>query len=292
MLKAIIFASVLVSPTFAMDKVIYGGEDNRKDFYDVSEAMQKLAASTVALVEQNQIYFDNQSLAHIGQRTLEDENQMCSDEPFIHQPAAASCSGFLVAPNIVVTAGHCVEDEYSCRSFNYVFDYKADTAEQDKFRVNRSKVYRCKRVIKSVLDDQYMPQDTGLEMDYAIIELDRDVTDREPLKMRTEGKLEDNAELVVIGHPSGLPVKITDGATVMNNQYDAWFSANLDTFGGNSGSAVFNRKTGLVEGILVRGESDYDFDYEKLCTFSNHCDESCEGEDVTRIAPVVEALGL
>ena len=102
MLKAIIFASVLVSPTFAMDKVIYGGEDNRKDFYDVSEAMQKLAASTVALVEQNQIYFDNQSLAHIGQRTLEDENQMCSDEPFIHQPAAASCSGFLVAPNIVL----------------------------------------------------------------------------------------------------------------------------------------------------------------------------------------------
>ncbi|MEK7233144.1 MAG: S46 family peptidase [Elusimicrobiota bacterium] len=34
-----------------------------------------------------------------------------------------------------------------------------------------------------------------------------------------------------------------------------FFVANLDTYGGNSGSAVFNVETNLVEGILLRSES-------------------------------------
>ena len=44
--------------------------------------------------------------------------------------------------------------------------------------------------------------------------------------------------LVVIGHPSGLPTKIADGAWVRNNESEYYFVTNLDTFGGNSGSAV------------------------------------------------------
>jgi V8-like Glu-specific endopeptidase len=40
---------------------------------------------------------------------------------------------------------------------------------------------------------------------------------------------------------------------------DPWLIANLDTFGGNSGSAVFDTDA-LVGGILVGGARDYDID--------------------------------
>ncbi len=74
-------------------------------------------------------------------------------------------------------------------------------------------------------------------------------------------------KLYVIGHPSGLPTKVADGAQVCT-QKGTHFSANLDTYGGNSGSAVFNAKTNEVVGILVRGANDYTYDMGRRCTIS------------------------
>ena len=117
--------------------------------------------------------------------------------------------------------------------------------------------------------------------DYAVVELDRPVTGRSPLMFRTSGQISDNAGLVVIGHPSGIPTKVAGGANV-RSQDNGFFVANLDTYGGNSGSAVFNSQSGVVEGILVRGERD--FVYQGNCKVSKVCEnESCRGEDVTRI---------
>jgi hypothetical protein len=68
-----------------------------------------------------------------------------------------------------------------------------------------------------------------------------------------------------------------------------FFVANLDTYGGNSGSAVFNAATGLVEGILVRGEQDYV--QKGDCRVSNVCPaDGCRGEDVTKIAAVADKI--
>lgn len=109
-----------------------------------------------------------------------------------------------------------------------------------------------------------------------------------PLKFRESGTAGDGEQLVVIGHPSGLPTKIAGGAKIRSGEA-AYFTANLDTFGGNSGSAVFNATTGIVEGILVRGELDYVSDIVdgKVCKRANKCsDDGCDGEDVTRITSV------
>ena len=58
-------------------------------------------------------------------------------------------------------------------------------------------------------------------------------------------------------------------------------SLHLDTYGGNSGSPVFNAATHEVEGILVRGETD--FTSNGTCNVSLVCPTSgCRGEDVTR----------
>lgn len=66
-----------------------------------------------------------------------------------------------------------------------------------------------------------------------------------------------------------------------------FFVANLDSFGGNSGSAVFNVTTEEVEGILVRGEADYKKKPGSSCGTPFKCkDDACRGEDVTYIGNV------
>jgi V8-like Glu-specific endopeptidase len=117
--------------------------------------------------------------------------------------------------------------------------------------------------------------------DYAVVKLSRPVTGHTPLNVRRQGNLEVNTPLFVVGHPAGLPVKWADGARVRSLK-STYFIANLDTYGGNSGSAIFNANTREVEGILVRGEADYTMRGE--CRISYRCgNDECGGEAGTFI---------
>jgi V8-like Glu-specific endopeptidase len=144
-------------------------------------------------------------------------------------------------------------------------------------------VYSCKKIISQSLD-------RTTKDDFALIELDRKVKGRTPLKFRTSGKPSVGDELVVIGHPSGLPTKIADGAQVKTLE-GTHFLANLDTYGGNSGSAVFNVATGEIEGILVRGATDYVVNGN--CRTSNRIgNDEGEGEGVTYITNIKALMDM
>lgn len=268
----------------AVQKVIYG-DDNRRDVYEVTNPMfLEMARSTAALINQGNLSVVGDT-TKVNGRALGDSRGLCQDEPFREQVAAANCSGFLVAPNMLVTAGHCIRSESQCKGYGYVFGFETETQGQTEYSVPNENVYKCKRLVKTVLNSW------GDKLDYAVVELDRPVTGRTAMPFRKSGKVTDGQEIVVIGHPSGLPTKIADGAFVRNNSDSIYFSANLDTYGGNSGSAVFNVTTGEIEGILVRGENDYT--RSGSCTVSNQCPmDGCRGEDVTRITNVAEIMNL
>tara|TARA_B100001971_G_scaffold111365_1_gene102405 strand:- start:33552 stop:34451 length:900 start_codon:yes stop_codon:yes gene_type:complete len=259
--------------------VVYG-DDNRVDVYASNNQFYvDLAASTAAMIKNSNLQVLGDEVK-INGRSLEARG-MCASERFSHQSTAASCSGFLVGENLLVTAGHCIENMSDCKSNDWVFDYKVENDTQKNVTVAKTAVYKCKRIIAQDLSRR-------TKDDYALIELDRKVTDRAPLTYRRSGKIKRGTEIVVIGHPSGLPTKIADGAKVrsVNNVY---FQANLDTYGGNSGSAVFNAQTGEVEGILVRGERDYVYNSSKGCYETNYLsDNGGRGEDVTLITNIKE----
>ena len=266
---------VLSLQALAVDKVVYG-EDNRADVYETrNELFLRLARSTAAMIPNTSLRSTGSGMQIAG-RTMA-QRGFCATERFSDQPTAAMCSGFLVAPNLLVTAGHCIQSAANCAANKWVFDYKMTDARTAPSMMASENVYSCKRVISTVLEG-------GNGNDYAIIELDRAVVGRAPLAVRKTGRVAVGTEIVVIGHPTGLPTKVTDGAKVrsLSSQY---FVANLDTYGGNSGSAVFNAKTGVVEGILVRGENDYVT--QAGCKATNYCPENgCRGEDVTFITNV------
>ncbi|MGZ3789973.1 MAG: trypsin-like serine peptidase [Bacteriovorax sp.] len=260
-----------------VDKVIYG-DDNRLDVYESKNVLyKKLATSTAAMIPSSSLERSGNTFI-IRSGTLEGDG-ICSDARFAKQQTAASCSGFLVGRDLLLTAGHCIRSMSDCNTYSWVFDYSNTVSERSIFNINKKDVYKCIQIIDRTYDD-------GNDNDFALVRLDR-ATDREALKFRKWGKIAKTTHLVVIGHPSGLPTKIADDAYIRNNANKYYFQANLDTFGGNSGSAVFNSKTGLVEGILVRGEMDYVLDSISNCYRPKVCKmDECRGEDVTRITNI------
>jgi V8-like Glu-specific endopeptidase len=276
LLFVIILSSLNVMAT---EKVVYG-EDDRVDVYASDNAMfRELSLSTAAMISTSSIRINN-GTASINAQSLESRG-MCSTERFAKQPSAANCSGFLVGEDLLVTAGHCIRSDFSCRSNSWVFDYKVEFEDQSDVTVDASDVYGCKEIISRELNRGNMD-------DWALIRLDRKVTDRRILQFRTSGKVKRGTDLVVIGHPSGLPTKIADGATVRNLR-GTYFTANLDTYGGNSGSAVFDANTGVIEGILVRGATDYV--NRNGCRATNYLpNNGGRGEDVTYITQVAPLM--
>ncbi|MFA7614227.1 MAG: serine protease [Candidatus Caldatribacteriota bacterium] len=265
----------------AKNKVIYG-EDNRVDVVNSNNSLfVELSRSTAAMISSVNLRPDEDAgTTRIVGKTLRSSG-ICATERFANQISAANCSGFLVGENLLVTAGHCIRNNSDCRGYKWVFDYKVDHEDQGEVVVDSTSIYSCKRIVNRSLNS--MNRD-----DWALLELDRNVTDRAPLTYRTSGKPRVQDPLVVIGHPTGIPTKIADGANVRSLS-STYFVANLDTFGGNSGSAVFNAHTGVVEGILVRGTTDYVYNRELKCQVSNVCTNSgCRGEDVTYITNIPE----
>lgn len=269
----------MATEAIAVDKVIYG-DDNRRDLYEVSDPLYlELAESTAAMVSDRAMTIDDNGVVTFKGRTLL-QRGICATEKFVDQETVSSCSGFLVAPDVLVTAGHCVKNEWDCKSQKWVFGVAHKDSTHSKLTVTKDDVYSCSEIISRDLN-------RANKMDYAVIKLDRKVEGRAPLKFRTEGAVEKGDPLVLIGHPTGLPTKVADGAYVRNVENKVFFQTNTDSFGGNSGSAVFNAETGEVEGILVRGEDDYVYSQEKGCREPKKCAMGeCRGEDVTRITEI------
>lgn len=280
MLLALVPIAQAQSIDFESNKLIYG-HDDRYEVDDYSDHDFILKSQSVAMRVSNRKLSEDRedsNFLNFPKRKLQKTiPQICSTERFVEQVSVGDCSAFLIAPNKLVTAGHCMMDQSACSSNKWVFDYKLGTTH-----FNKKDVYSCKNIISQ----RYVYNEKEVS-DYAVIELDRNVLDRNPLEFRINGTVKINTPLLVIGHPMGLPMKITDGGSVskMNDKelvsrFHSWllkknyFTANLDTYAGNSGSPVFNKETGKVEGILVKGADDFVFNKDTLCLESVHLSDS------------------
>ena len=115
-----------------------------------------------------------------------------------------------------------------------------------KVKIKRGNIFKCKKLISQRLTDAepvYAPEEYAAyqkcldmyygeyaymsckpptplswnytnEADYALIQLNRRAWFRKPFKVRTEGEIALGTKLVVIGHPLGLPSKVTNNGEV------------------------------------------------------------------------------
>lgn len=200
---------------------------------------------------------------------------LCEDESFGELPVPAGCSGFLVAPDLVLTAGHCVRDKYACQRNRWVFGFEAG-----KTQLAKKDIYQCAEVVEKM-------ENSGNRMDFALIRLDRPVLDRKPLKIKSEGQVNCKDELMVAGHPYGLPlIYARNGYAHCDKINKDFFHASLDSFAGNSGSPVINLESHVVEGILTTGREDYQLDVENRCYRPVRFSADQAGEGVVKLSSV------
>ncbi|MCB9769146.1 MAG: trypsin-like peptidase domain-containing protein [Candidatus Omnitrophica bacterium] len=263
----------------SIPKVIYGTDD-RMEVYELQNPDLLAAADATMLIvglsylndNQDGTYtIDNESFTDYIERR--DGSPLCPDEPYRLQPVPGNCTGFLVGDDLVVTAGHCMEGSGDCGSNAFVFGFDMIDANTPRLTIDSSEIYYCTEIIDRA--------QSGTGPDWALVRLDRPVTGHKPLEIRRTGKIADGQGLVIMGHPVGLPKKIAGNAAVRSNSAGSYFVANLDSYSGNSGSPVFNAQDLVVEGVLVRGNND--FQLNGNCYESVRCsDTGCRGEDCTR----------
>lgn len=299
---------VILTLSTAASAAIFG-VDNREQIRPTSASFQLARATAISVLSSHYTDVGNSRLS-LAVDTLEN---LCSTERFARDPSLSyGCSGFLVAPDLIVTAGHCMvntgesrhETETYCKAFSWLFDYHADAnGRVNTTSIPATKLYKCKQVVYAVKDE------TAPYRDYALVQLDRAVVGRTPLKL-SAAPLRASDMVSMIGYPLGMPAKRSAPAKVLlNNPTRQSFLTNLDAFEGNSGSAVFNSKNEVV-GILIGGTPSISFvpAPRRTCEILNKCSDagtSCSlpdedttlfpgyqgvGSEVQRIAPVINLI--
>lgn len=271
--KEIIFCLLAVSlPSFAG---IYDFDD-RHDLHryalnsptrQLADAVAMIVSSKAARRLENGAF---QLRTESFEKNQKDKGEpLCPGERFRPQPIVVdgAGSGFLVAPDILVTAGHVIDSSEQCQDRLILFGRAYFYPWSDPTLAGADDAYHCKEVIHAVNTDTE---------DFAVIRLDRPVQGRTPLRVRRSGKVAETANLSLAGHALTLPLKITENGSIRNNQARDYFVTKLDTFAGNSGGPVFDPLSGLVEGILVAGdltEITLNGEYETGCWYSKvFCD--------------------
>lgn len=263
------------SPNNTKGKADIIGDDDRRDEFsgDVSDALRKLARSTAMVMENANITKGNDAQWTLESQPLSDAYMMCPDEVFASQPVTGMCSAWLVAPDVVVTNGHCITSQADCAQKSFVFDFAIGEEGANPNQVNPSQVVACKEMLA-------WDNTSHCDVDFAVVRLERAVTDREPVKVRGPNDELKADNLVIIGHPFGLPRKYALNGQVIK-QGDNGFTTTHDIFGGNSGSAIFDAESGTVQGLIACGGSNLQWEnwagkWSLAQKTGQPCDQTCD----------------
>lgn len=276
----------LVFPTFLLASI--HGDDDRYEAYEIFDNLEftmynadKLTQldevmvvesmrATAAMMYHTKIVEDRGFYTVVGSPLsnyvfYSTAKPLCSGVRYLDQVASASCSGVLISPKHILTAGHCVVSKSDCDNYKWIFDYKYHDGS-DEILLSENEIYKC----SSIVDRKF---DTSRNIDYAVVELDREVVGRTPLKTRTKGnekyfvktvdsktgeeilkqkisRVKRGDPLFLVGFPYGTPMKVTTNGKIIDKGLANAIRSNLDNFMGNSGGPVINATTGIVEGVI------------------------------------------
>lgn len=265
--------------------VVYG-EDDRQDVYAEDGPHGQVATeSVVALIPPYLVEPVEGGGYRPHPQKAGDLLQLCEEEQFIDQPSVANCSGVLITEDLVLTAGHCFESGDRCDRYVYAFNYHYSRRGQP-LDITDLDIHGCSNIVARELGTS----EDGVWRDFALVRLDRPVDWRRRPVQLAEQAPRLGESVSVIGFPQGLPAKIDTGAIVRGTEagFGYWY-ADTDTFGGSSGSPIFNSRLELA-GILVQGREDYSWDEERQCQRTQRFEVGDNLDAYEKIADVRTAL--
>jgi len=168
-------------------------------------------------------------------------------------------TGFLVAPDLVLTNFHVIEPEIAGNNYDGIvcrFDYLSESARGTAVRPAADKccLAYARYSAEDAKSDGGTPQKS--ELDYALIKLSRPVgDDRMDDKGRTRGTVATSASAVVppgqkivfiAQHPESAPLSASWGLSLGPAAEGMRFRYTAETLGGSSGSPVFDGDLSLI----------------------------------------------
>jgi len=253
--SALIQPPAAPAPSFSASKGIYG-DNSMQEYYQVSDQLKKMADSTVAFVLKKDLELDPVKKVYKVRQalTLLEASYADESEDFSRQGKLSNCSGSYLGKGLVMTAGHCFsvkpgELNYF-ENFYMVFGWKYAEEGNPAQDFSADAVYTIKKVEAHALEGAM--SDLNSYRDFALVSMDREPGDRQPLELAAEQTPKIAQKVFTIGYPLGLAVKIDnpDHAQVYVVQKNV-FLTNIDAFGGNSGGPAFDSSTNKIVGIVI-----------------------------------------
>jgi hypothetical protein len=216
--------------------LIFNPTDDRQDPFALGFEPRYHTESDVLVVPASLVTDQGNGTSLLTTAGYGASNSLCWGEPFFSQPVVSgSCSGVLVAPDVIATSPNCLSP-----ARKVVFHYRMDSATAARTSIPNQDIFTP----IATLDSQNFP-----EGDWALVLLDRVVDHRRIAPLRRSGTIADNQTLFSIGHPSGLPYKYVNNGQVVSNTGTLTFQHSLDTFLQSEGAMLVNPTTREVEGI-------------------------------------------
>jgi V8-like Glu-specific endopeptidase len=265
--------------------VIYGSDDRREPFEVPADLAALARMRTVAIVEKRS--FDDAVAGRIEGDALSFGGvyRLCPGERYAAQPSLSQCTGTLVAPDLVLTAGHCLHDA-SCDCYVYVGGYESSPRGEAPRLGEDLVVRRC----AGILAFEDGRKTNAAARDFAWVRLDAPMPYAVVAPAVRSGALRLGENVTLAGHPAGLPLKIMGGQVVdPRGTSRDFFGADIDSFGGDSGGPVFDAHARLV-GMAISGQEDFEYDDAAGC-FRTRVGEvdvaRAKYEYVAHLAPVL-----
>lgn len=211
------------------ENVIYGEDDIQEEL-----SLEKNSLASVALIK-TEVFED---VLSGGEPYTIEEMTGLSEFAWRHQASLSFCSGVLIRPDLVLTAGHCAE-AFKCEEFLAVSGY------DQRHSIETLKGIACNKI-------EVIHNRVG-QNDWALISL-KSAFELPVVEVATQ-RTRIGETVYSIGYPLGAPKKRTSGKVrfVDHNQN---YHVSLDAFVGQSGSPVFDQKTHQLIGVLSNGEDD------------------------------------
>lgn len=228
-------------------KADFYGTDDRQQIRDSQHPKALEWARATAIVVNRAVLSDagNGRIA-ASVPTLGAKEGLCPGERFADEPALGFCSSFLVAPDLVATAGHCFKTRL-CEEMAFIFDFYAGGASANVNAIPASNVYSCAEVVAHQWGDG---------VDYALVRLDRPTSGRTPFALQATAPPV-NSRVALLGYPSGIRAKIDVAGRVLRHEGTSGsrIRTSVDSFPGHSGGVMLDLATGAAFGVHIEGSS-------------------------------------
>lgn len=251
-------------PGASTEEVIWN--NSLLEHYSLSAAQKTLANSTAAVMFKSDVQGCNGSFCTIN--TV--NGRMCAGQRFASQAAIpANCTGFIVGPRHIATAGHCFAADAlgSCSAASVVFRWRKDSAGTNPNpAILLEHIYDCSSILRD---------GTAEGEDWTVFEVDRNITSsaatpRGPLAF-ANGPTSLGTLVNIPSHFAGLATKWnSDVITDLPSASSPFIRAKVDLTGGSSGAPWIDASNKVV-GVFSRGPTEITSPPANSCITEKNC---------------------